>query len=68
MKALGVSAKCCIAVEDTPLGLAAARAAGIACMVVSTELTRRLEFVGALSVEQDVIGVMHYIHQNPASR
>ena len=56
LKSPGVRAERCIAVEDSPRGLVAARAAGVACMVVPTELTRSLDFAGALSVEPDVSG------------
>ena len=61
LKALGVRAERCIAVEDSPRGLVAARAAGVACMVVPTELTRSLDFAGALSVEPDVSGVLRHM-------
>jgi HAD superfamily hydrolase (TIGR01509 family) len=63
LKALGLKPERCIAVEDSPRGLAAARAAGVACVVVPTELTRELAFVGALSVEPDVSGVLQYIQR-----
>jgi HAD superfamily hydrolase (TIGR01509 family) len=62
LKALGARAQQCIAVEDSPRGLAAAQAAGIACMVVPTELTLGLGFVGALSVEPDVSAVLRYVN------
>ena len=61
VKTLGVRAEHCLAIEDSPRGLASARAAGIRCVVVPTELTRRLVFAGALAVEQDLSGVMRYI-------
>jgi len=63
LKALGVSARRCLAVEDSPRGLASARAAGVPCVVVPTDLTRTLGFVGALSVEPDVSGILKYIRQ-----
>ena len=63
LKVLGVSARFCIAVEDSPRGLASARAAGVPCVVVPTDLTRALGFVGALSVEQDVSGILKHIRQ-----
>ncbi len=63
LKALGARAECCLAVEDSPRGLAAARAAGIRCVAVPTELTRMLPFVGALSVEPDVSAVLSYVQQ-----
>ena len=61
LKALGARAERCVAVEDSPRGLASARAAGVACVVVPTELTRGLDFGGALSVEPDVSGVLRHI-------
>ncbi len=61
MKALDVNPGSCIAVEDSPKGLASARAAGIFCVIVPTELTRHLEFAGASAVEQDVSGLLKYI-------
>jgi beta-phosphoglucomutase-like phosphatase (HAD superfamily) len=61
MKALDVNAKHCIAIEDSPRGLASARSAGITCIIVPNELTRMLEFTGALSIEQDVSGTLKYI-------
>ena len=61
LKSLGVRPESCLAVEDSPRGLAAARAAGVPCIVVPTDLTRHLHFVGALSVEDDVSAVLRYI-------
>jgi len=61
LKALGVRPERCLAVEDSPRGLASARAAGIPCVVVPTELTRFLDFPGALSIEPNVSGVLKYV-------
>jgi HAD superfamily hydrolase (TIGR01509 family) len=61
LKVLGVNARCCLAVEDSPRGLASARAASVPCMVVPTDLTRTLGFVGALSVEPDVSGLLRFV-------
>ena len=47
---LGLRAEHCLAVEDSPRGLASAQAAGIPCVVVPTCLTRDLAFPGALAV------------------
>jgi HAD superfamily hydrolase (TIGR01509 family) len=60
LKALGAEAERCLAVEDSGRGLAAARSAGIRCLVVPTELTRSLDFAGALAVEPDVSAVLRY--------
>jgi len=64
MNALQVDPRDCIAVEDTPKGLASARAAGISCIVVPNELTQMLQFPGALSIEQDVSGVLKHLGDN----
>jgi HAD superfamily hydrolase (TIGR01509 family) len=60
VKALGVRVEQCVAVEDAPRGLAAASAADIPCVVVPTELTRMLDFPGALGVEDEVSAVLKY--------
>lgn len=41
---LGVAPQACIAVEDTPTGVAAARAAGVTVIACPTELTAHLDF------------------------
>lgn len=58
LKALKLPAHACMAIEDSPRGLASARAAGISCVAVPTELTAGLDFTGALSVEEDVSAVL----------
>jgi HAD superfamily hydrolase (TIGR01509 family) len=45
--ALGCPARACVAVEDTPRGLAAARAAGMRVVAVPGELTADRDFAGA---------------------
>jgi len=61
IRMLGVHAGNSIAVEDTPRGLASARAAEIPCVVVPTELTRMLPFPGALAVEPNLACVLRHI-------
>ena len=61
IRVLGVQAERCIAVEDSPRGLASARAAGVPCVVVPTELTSILDFPGALAIEQDLEGALRHI-------
>ncbi len=68
VRKLGVDAKQCLAVEDTPRGLASARSAGVPCVVVFTELTRKLPFPGALAIEQDLSGVLRYIRLGAVNR
>jgi HAD superfamily hydrolase (TIGR01509 family) len=43
----GVPREACVAIEDSARGLESARAAGISCIVVPTELTRQSDFTGA---------------------
>lgn len=47
---LGVTAAEALAVEDSPPGLAAAEAAGIACLVVASEYNRGGSFPGAAAI------------------
>jgi HAD superfamily hydrolase (TIGR01509 family) len=61
LRMLDVHAENCVAVEDTPRGLASANAAGIPCVVVPTELTRTLPFPRALAVEHELSGVLRHI-------
>jgi HAD superfamily hydrolase (TIGR01509 family) len=49
-KRLGLLPEACIAVEDSPRGLLAARAAGMPCVVVRSELTADYGFEGAAAV------------------
>jgi beta-phosphoglucomutase-like phosphatase (HAD superfamily) len=46
----GLPAGRCLAIEDAPLGLAAARAATLDCWVIPTGLTQRATFPGATRV------------------
>lgn len=43
----GVPKEACVAIEDSARGLESARAAGISCIVVPTELTKHSDFTGA---------------------
>jgi HAD superfamily hydrolase (TIGR01509 family) len=47
LESLGVGPTEAIAIEDSPNGLAAAKAAGLYCVVVPNEVTRHLSFEGA---------------------
>lgn len=51
---LGLDARRCVVVEDSPRGLAAANAAGIACIVLRHRLTRQCRFDGAYRVVDSV--------------
>jgi HAD superfamily hydrolase (TIGR01509 family) len=61
LRSLKIAPEECIALEDSPRGLAAAHAAGIACLAVPTELTQSLPFPGAFSVEKDVSAVLKWL-------
>jgi len=61
LKALNLHSEDCIAVEDSRRGLLAARAAGIECIVVRTELTRIQEFPEARAVEDEISAVLKYV-------
>lgn len=50
LEGLGVPASEVLAVEDSPPGLASARAAGLTCMVVTNGYTRAAAFPGAAAV------------------
>jgi HAD superfamily hydrolase (TIGR01509 family) len=50
LKRLGMKAGNCLAVEDSERGLAAARAAGLRCLVIPNEITRSCTFQGATVV------------------
>ena len=53
----GVPAAECLAIEDAPRGLAAARAAGLDCWVVPTAFSRRADF----STATRVLGGVHEV-------
>lgn len=54
----GLSAGECLVVEDSARGLAAARAAGIRCVVVPNEFTRNSDFTGAYRVLGGLSGLV----------
>jgi beta-phosphoglucomutase-like phosphatase (HAD superfamily) len=51
----------CLVVEDSERGLASAAAAGLACVVVPSRLTRGQVFAGALHVADDVRNVVRVL-------
>lgn len=50
LERLGIRAEACVAVEDSERGLAAARAAGLRCLVIPNEITRGCAFQGATAI------------------
>jgi HAD superfamily hydrolase (TIGR01509 family) len=50
LQRLRLAADRCVAIEDSERGLAAARAAGLRCLVIPNEMTRGCSFQGATAV------------------
>jgi len=63
MRQNGLRPEHCIIVEDSERGLAAAKAAGIRCIVVPTRLTRGSDFQGAYRVLDSVQQVPYEVLQ-----
>ncbi len=61
LQRLGLPAHRCLAVEDSPRGVQAARAAGIRCILVPTELTEVQLCQGLCEIESSVAGVLRWI-------
>jgi HAD superfamily hydrolase (TIGR01509 family) len=55
---LGIKAEHCVAIEDSERGLAAARAAGLRCLVIPNHMTRNCNFQGATAVLPDATAVL----------
>jgi HAD superfamily hydrolase (TIGR01509 family) len=64
----GFSPEECLAVEDSERGLAAARAAGIGCIVVPTALTSRSNFVGARQVLGSITEIVTVLQRPEVDR
>ena len=50
LERLRMKADNCVAVEDSERGLAAARAAGLRCLVIPNQMTRSCDFRGATAI------------------
>jgi HAD superfamily hydrolase (TIGR01509 family) len=50
LQRLGLKADACVAVEDSERGLAAARAAGLRCLIIPNDITRNCSFQGATGI------------------
>lgn len=57
----GLAPERCLAIEDTPRGLHAARAAGVDCVVIPTPLTRHADFSAATHVLGSVAELPAYL-------
>jgi beta-phosphoglucomutase-like phosphatase (HAD superfamily) len=51
---LGAAPENCVALEDSPNGISAARAAGMFCLAVPNEVTRRLDLSAADFIVQSL--------------
>lgn len=58
LQRLGMKAESSIAVEDSERGLAAARAAGLRCLVIPNDLTRNSSFHGATRILSGAAAVL----------
>ena len=56
---LGVARASCLVIEDSERGLRAAKAAGLTCWIVPSELTRGGRFAEADAVLEDFAAVVH---------
>lgn len=61
LERLGMRADSCVAVEDSERGLAAARAAGLRCLVIPNEITRKCTFSGATAILPRAVGVLDVV-------
>ena len=61
LERLGMRAECCVAVEDSERGLAAARAAGLRCLVIPNEITRSCTFSGATAILPGAAAVLDFV-------
>lgn len=58
LERLDLGAERCIAIEDSERGLAAARAAGLRCLVIPNDVTRSCNFQGATAVLPSAAAVL----------
>lgn len=58
LKRLGIEPERCVAIEDSERGLAAARAAGLRCLVVPNDITRNCSFAGATALLPGVTAIL----------
>ena len=61
LERLGMRAESCVAVEDSERGLAAARAAGLRCLVIPNEITRSCTFSGATAILPGAAAVLNFV-------
>jgi HAD superfamily hydrolase (TIGR01509 family) len=61
LQRLRMKAEQCIAVEDSERGLAAARAAGLRCLVIPNDMTRNCSFQGATAILSGAVDILDAI-------
>jgi HAD superfamily hydrolase (TIGR01509 family) len=61
LKRMGMNAEKCVAVEDSERGLAAARAAGLRCLVIPNKITRGCTFSGATAILPGAAAVLELL-------
>jgi HAD superfamily hydrolase (TIGR01509 family) len=63
LERLGISVESCVAVEDSERGLAAARAAGLRCLVIPNKITRTCSFQGATAILPGAAAVLDAVSE-----
>lgn len=58
LRRLGIAPERGVAVEDSERGLAAARTAGLRCLVIPTDMTRNCSFQGAAAILSGVAALL----------
>lgn len=58
-----MKAESCVAVEDSERGLAAARAAGLRCLVIPNEITRTSSFAEATAILPGAAAVLDAVSE-----
>jgi len=61
---LGLEAQDCVAIEDTEHGVAAAAAAGVACLAVPNEMSKHHDFSRATAVFSDLVSAAAWVGGN----
>lgn len=63
LERLGMRAEKCVVVEDSERGLAAARAAGLRCLVIPNEITRSCTFAAATAILPGAAAVLDAVSE-----
>ena len=60
---LGLEPEDCVAIEDTEHGVAAAAAAGVACLAVPNEMSKHHDFSRATQVFSDLVSAAAWVRE-----